>query len=408
MRLTYVIITWNRCERLLATLKIVIERTPLDRAAFEVFVVDNASTDGTADAVAERFPQVQLIQLRRNEGMAARNHAIARAAGEYITILDDDSYPVGEAVARSMRYMDIHPRTAAVTGRVILPNGRYEASALPGVMIGCATTLRRATIEQVGAFAPEFFRQAEEYDLSFRLAAAGFVVERFEDLEFRHDKHAGGRSSALTVRMDLRNNLILAHRYLPPDLRGEYVVDWTQRYRAIGAAHGLGRVARRALWEARAWAMRERWTTHPRKRVLDDQALERMFGFEAQAQAVADFAARHRLRRIVIGDLGKNIYATWRACREAGLNVVGVADNTPTFNAMTYRGVAVRSDEVAIDALSEPDGIILSNVNPARVESRAAELGKRGLPVLALWSPRTLRRIIVEHGAAARERDHTA
>lgn len=404
MRLTYVIITWNRCERLLETLRLITDRTPLPAAQYEVFVVDNASTDGTADAVAERFQQVQLIHLSRNQGMAARNHAIARAAGEYITILDDDSYPVGEAVARSMRYMDIHPRTAAVTGRVILPNGRFEASALPGVMIGCATTLRRAAIEQVGAFAPEFFRQAEEYDLSFRLANAGFIVERFEDLEFRHDKHARGRNSALTVRMDLRNNLILAHRYLPPNLRREYVDDWTQRYRAIAAAHGLDRVARRALWEARAWAMRERWAT---RRVLCGQALEQMFGLDAQTQAVADFATRHRLRRIVIGDLGKNIYATWRACREAGLNVVGVADNHPTFNCLTYRGVAVRRDKVAIDALSEPDGIILSNVNPAQVEARTAELGKRGLPVLALWSPRTLRRIIVEHGAA-RERDHAA
>ncbi|QNN22326.1 glycosyltransferase [Planctomycetales bacterium ZRK34] len=405
MRLTYVIITWNRCQRLLATLQQVVERTPLLKSQYEIFVVDNASTDGTAEAVAERFPHVQLIRLRRNEGMAARNHAIALAAGEYITILDDDSYPVGEAVARSMRYMDIHPRTAAVTGRVILPNGGYEASALPGVMIGCATTLRRSAIEQVGAFAPEFFRQAEEYDLSFRLAAAGFTVERFEDLEFRHDKHVRGRSSSLTVRMDLRNNLILAHRYLPGDLRREYLADWTQRYRAIAAAHELHRVAKRAMWEARAWAMRERWVTN---RVLGDEALEQMFGLEEQARSVAGFARRHRLRRVVIGDLGKNIYATWRACHEAGLSVCGVADNNPTFNALTYRDVAVRGDKVAIDTLSAPDGIILSNVNPAQVEARAAELRKFGLPVLAMWSPRTLQRLIVERGAAARERDHAA
>jgi len=400
MRLSYVIITWNRRKRLLETLEHLYQHTPLHPSQFEVFVVDNASTDGTAQSVAQRFKRVHLIALSQNEGMAARNHAMRAARGDYITILDDDSYPVGEAVTRSMRYMDIHPRTAAVTGRVVLPNGRLEASALPGVMIGCATTIRRAAIEQVGCFAPEFFRQAEEYDLSFRLAGAGYRVERFEDLEFCHDKQTSGRSSALTVRMDMRNNLILAHRYLPAPLRQVYAADWTQRYHAIARAQGHEKIARKAVWQARYWALRDRLTT---TRTLDPQAVEQLFGLDAQAEAVAEFARTHRLQRVMISDLGKNIYATWRACRLAGLEVTGIAERNPTFAGLDYRGLAVRRDGTAM--VAKPEAVILSNVNPAQVQARADQWRKTGLPVLTFWQPRTLSRVIV---STPRQRDHAA
>src|SRR5947199_9876227 len=92
---------------------------------------------------------------------------------------------------------------AAVVGTVVLPNGSLEAPAFPSVLMGGATCLRRAAIEQVGGFSREFFRQAEEYDLSFRLWGAGWRIERCEEVVFRHDKVAGaGRASALVHRMD--------------------------------------------------------------------------------------------------------------------------------------------------------------------------------------------------------------
>lgn len=386
MRLSYVIITWNRRERLLATLEHLRDSTPLSSANFETFVVDNASTDGSADAVARRHPEVKLIRLGRNEGMAARNHAIVRAAGEYVTILDDDSYPVDDALIRAMRYMDIRPQTAGVCGRVVLPSGKLEASALPSVMIGCGTVLRRTTLEQVGHFAPEFFRQAEEYDLTFRLARAGYRIERFEDIVFRHDKHPGGRSSALTLRMDLRNNLILTSRYLPAELRRMYAADWTQRYAALAAHAKMSRVAKSAKREARLWEWR---TAFAGRRVLDDMALESMLELEAQATLVDAFTRLHHLRDVVIADLGKNIHATWQACQRSGLRVKAIAENHPAFSSLTYRGVAVRTDAVAMS--TDPEAIIVSNINPAQVERRVDALREQyKVPVLALWKPRTL------------------
>jgi len=386
MRLSYVIVTWNRCDRLLDTLARLVDTTPLPRDAYEIIVADNASTDGTADEVRRAFPQVNVIQLNRNEGMAGRNHAIRAARGEYITLLDDDSYPLGDAVIRSMNYMDATPRTAAVVGRAMLPNGRPEASALPTVMIGCATTIRRDIFEQVGLFPREFFRQAEEYDLSFRIWEAGYAIERFEDVAFRHDKHVGGRSSELTLRMDLRNNAILAERYLAGELRKAYRADWLQRYHAIAASNGMAGVARKAALEARWWAMRE---AIGGRRTLRPATVEMIFGLQEQLLKIDMWAAAHRVRRVVIADLSKNIYATWRACAELGIEVCAIADGSPAYQGLNYRGTRVMGDDVA---LARPiDGIVIANVNPAQLPGRYEALRQSArVPVLRLWDPRYL------------------
>ncbi len=387
MRISYVIITRNRRERLLKTLAWLHERTPLPAEQWEAWVVDNASTDGTADAVARRFADVRLIRRPRNEGMPARNHALREARGQYIVLLDDDSYPLGDAVRHAADYMDCYPRVGAVAGRVLLGDGTPEASALPTVMIGCATVLRREALADVGLFPGEFFRQAEEYDLSFRLWSAGWAVERFEDLVFRHDKHPGGRSSEMALRMDMRNNLILAERYLPRELRRIYRMDWHQRYTALARAAGCPIAARRGTLQSRPWAWREALAGRPRQ--LSAAAIERVLGLEQQALLIEVWAAAHRVRRVVIADLSKNIYATWRACRAVGLDATAIADNAPAFAGLGYRGLAVVDDAAALR--TEPHGVVIANTSPARVGVReAAWHDLFPGPVLRLWTPREL------------------
>ncbi len=388
MKLSYVIVTANRCGRLLETLDVLHRTTPLPEPQWEAWVVDNGSTDGTVDTVVRRFPSVRLIELPHNIGMAARNLAMQRADGDVITLLDDDSYPTGDAIARIVERFDTSPTTGAIVGRVVLPDGRCEASALPGVMIGCASSLRRSVVDRVGGFAPEFFIQAEEYDLSFRLWAAGFSVERYEDLLFRHDKVLTGRSRARTVFRDLRNNLLLAERFLPRRLRVEYRRDWIQRYTAIARAHGHARVARRARAQAWWWARREQLDG---RQTLSPAVIETLFELERQAVAVRQWAGMNGVKRIALADLGKNIYATWRAARQAGLDIAAIANQAPAFAGLRYRGIEVLDDEGAMAA--GIDGIVISNINPAQVEPRRAALAERfDGPILALDQPRSLAR----------------
>ncbi|HZK79874.1 MAG TPA: glycosyltransferase family 2 protein [Humisphaera sp.] len=386
MKLSYIIVTRNRRESLLRTLALLEQNTRLPRHDWEVFVVDNASDDGTAEALSRNYRQASVIRLAENEGMPARNRALHPATGRYIVFLDDDSYPLADAIPRSLAYMSGHPKTAALVARVILPSGQAEGPAMPGVTLGGASIIRRSVIDQVGGFAPEFFRQAEEYDFSFRVWQAGYRIERFEDIRFGHDKNASGRCSALTARMDLRNNLIVVERYLPRPMRREYRHDWMRRYAALGLHEGHGDAINSAVRESRVWARRERKVG---RKILSQSALESLFQWDAQAKAVADWSRANSIKRVAIADVSKNIYATWRACRLAGLDIAWILENGPAFTGFNYRGASVMSD--AKMSKADFDGIALSTVNPARVDSRMEELSSWfTLPTLRLWEPRLM------------------
>jgi len=369
MLLSYIIVTHNRRAALLKTLSILQRHTPLQAEQWEAWVVDNASTDGSPDAVARAFPGVKLIRNPTNEGVGARSRAFDRARGRYVVLLDDDSYPVGDAVLRSIDHLERTPTTGAVVGRVLLPDGSEEACAMPGVMLSGAVCLRKAVLDEVGGFAPEFFRKAGEYDLSYRLWRAGHAVQRFEDIVYRHDKVMTGRSSALAHRMDLRNNLILVERYLPRSLRSAYRKDWLQRYAALARHADQHQAVSRAVAEARDWARRERESG---RSTLLPEVIETLFELETQRQAIDRWALARRAERVVIADFGKNLYATWSACESLGLEVLAIADNHPAYAGLGYRGIPIVPDAYA--AATDHDGVILANLNPAQAPMRAAQL----------------------------------
>jgi hypothetical protein len=394
MKLSYVIVTHNRRAALMATLRHLHATTPLPPEAWEAWVVDNASTDGSVEAVRCEFPGVKIIERDDNEGTAARSHAFGPARGRYLILLDDDSYPIGDTVSRSIEYMDRHPRTAALVGKVVLPDGLLEACAMPSVMLSGAVCIRKSVLDEVGGFHAEFFRKAGEYDLSFRMMQAGYLVERFEDIVYRHDKVMTGRCSELAHRMDLRNNLILVERYLPREMRRAYRRDWLKRYAAIAIAAGCRTAASQAIHEARLWAQRERLAG---RQTLSAGVLEMIFEHDKQQREVAAWAAMNRIGRIVIADYAKTLYATFRAAKLAGLEVAAIADNGKAFEGMSYRGVEIVPDERALGR--GVDGVIIANINPAQIDRRVEQVRKHFAgPVLRLWQPRVLTTPVAEAG----------
>src|SRR5690554_4798994 len=92
-----VILCWNRKKDMKESLNNI---RKIDYTNLEVIVVDNCSTDGTVEMIEQDYPEVNLIKMYKNIGIEAYNIGFKNSLGEYIVILDDDSFPAKGAIQR--------------------------------------------------------------------------------------------------------------------------------------------------------------------------------------------------------------------------------------------------------------------------------------------------------------------
>ena len=183
----------------------------------EIVVLDNASEDGSAEAVRERFPGVRVIAEHRRAGFGANhNTVIGATSGRYVYVLNEDTTSHDWGLERIVGYLDAHPRVAALGPRIVYPDGRLQDSAwrfptplvsvlaLPTLgrlgitqsggggpravdwVMGAALVLRREALDEVGLFDEEFFLYSEEVDLQARLHRAGWQVHYFPQVTVVH------------------------------------------------------------------------------------------------------------------------------------------------------------------------------------------------------------------------------
>jgi hypothetical protein len=183
----------------------------------EIVVLDNASEDGSDEAVRERFPDVRVIAQEFRAGFAANHNTVIRATtGPYVYVLNEDTTADDWRFERLVAYLDAHPRVAALGPKLVYPDGRRQDSAwrFPTPLVstfgllslgrlgvkqsrgdevrsvdwvmGAALLLRRAALEDVGLFDEGFFLYSEEVDLQFRLRQAGWEVHYFPDATVVH------------------------------------------------------------------------------------------------------------------------------------------------------------------------------------------------------------------------------
>ena len=363
---TFLISTHNRRNVLLGTLaELALIGQQVD-VLTETVVVDNASTDGTADAVAAAMPDVRVVRLDRNRGACGKNAGLPVTGGEIVVFLDDDSYPTADAVERLVEHFAADGRLGAAVCTVTLPDGSRECSAYPNVAIGCGTAFRRAALQQVGGLPTDFFMAAEEYDLSLRLLEAGWDVRRFDDLHVNHLKTPGARFPTRISRLDARNNLMLATRYLPRRWVVPFAVDWARRYWWIAATKGRGHRRATAVGLAQGLA---RSLRPGHRRPIGLAAFER-FSRGVEIHRRLERAVRAcRARSVVLIDVGKNILPFFRAAQACGLTVVAVADDRLAAAGRTYRGVPVVTDAAA--SRMAFDAAVVANLSPVQAELRA-------------------------------------
>src|SRR5215208_2324938 len=98
--------------------------------AIELVVLDNASEDGSVDAVRERFPNVKVIAQEFRAGFAANHNSVIRAtSGRYVFVVNPDTFSEDWCLSSLVSELDAHPRVAALGPRLVYPDGRPQPSA---------------------------------------------------------------------------------------------------------------------------------------------------------------------------------------------------------------------------------------------------------------------------------------
>jgi GT2 family glycosyltransferase len=215
-----VIATRNRGPELvgtLARLRALEERPP-------IVVVDNGSTDGTAELVRANHPGVRVVGLRRNRGGAARTVGARLVDSPYVAFSDDDSWWAPGALGLAAELLDRHPRLAVLAARVLVGPERRDdpvcdemahsplgrAADLPGPsvlgFIACGAVVRRSAFLEVGGFHARLGVGGEEELLSVDLAARGWGLAYVDEVVAHHHP-SPSRDPSGRRRIQVRNAL---------------------------------------------------------------------------------------------------------------------------------------------------------------------------------------------------------
>jgi GT2 family glycosyltransferase len=290
-RISIVVLTHNRRGRVLATLQHLValpEHCP-------ILVVDNGSVDGSADAIATAFPDVEVLRLPANLGAAGRNAGVQALGAPYIAFCDDDTWWAPGSLARAAALLDRHRDVAVLSARVLIGNdGRLDPTcramarspllrpALPGpVLLGFlagACVVRREAFLAVGGYERRLFLGAEEALLTLDLAVRGWLVIYAAELCVHH--HPAPRADSRERERRLARNALWVtwlRRPLPRAMRETARILREHRRMAVPV-----------LWAALRgayWVCRERRPLPPRveqmRRAIDRRSQENQRDREA-------------------------------------------------------------------------------------------------------------------------------
>lgn len=231
MKLSIILVSWNTRQLLADCLDSVYVYPPND--SFEVLVVDNASGDGSAAMVRERFPQARLIESEKNVGFAQGNNlAVPLCSGEYVLLLNPDTVVKPQALDALVQFMDAHSEAGAAGSRLLNPDETLQPSCHPAptlarelwrlfhldrirpfgayhmhrwdmnqprevdVIQGASFIVRKAILDKIGFLDGRYFMYSEEVDLCYRLQKAGWKLYY---VPASRVIHYGGQSTKLVA-----------------------------------------------------------------------------------------------------------------------------------------------------------------------------------------------------------------
>jgi hypothetical protein len=269
-----VVLSWNGREDTLACLDSLrrVEHEPLS-----VIVVDNASADGTADAVAARHPEAELVRNAANLGYAGGMNAGIRRAlelgADHVLLLNNDTEVDATFVGALVEAAAAHPDAGALCAKVLFAepadriwfagadydprrghqgrqrgygehdDGRYAGTWESDRACGAAMLVPRAALDRVGLLDEDLFAYAEDVEWSLRARERGLRILVVGGSRVWHKVSAasGGEASPTALYYTLRNGLVVAERHAPLGAAGT----WRRRLAALAATLAQVLLARR-------------------------------------------------------------------------------------------------------------------------------------------------------------------
>ncbi|MCU1379343.1 MAG: hypothetical protein JWN29_2326 [Acidimicrobiales bacterium] len=297
MDVSVVIVSYRTRDLTVACIESLLETS--QALALEVILVDNASEDGTVEAVQQRFPSVDVVALDHNIGFArAVNLGAARTAGRYLLLLNPDTVVHAGAVAALVDFLAADPGTGIVGGRTLRADGSVDPSSCWGaptpwslacfavgataafrhnpvldpeslgrwprdsiravdVVTGCLLLIDHDLWRQLGGFDPRFFMYGEDVDLCLRARRLGFRPAITPAATITHLVGASSETSGAKRRLVLTGKATLIRKHWSPTMTPAGL---TFLLAGVGLRAAVGRARRRPSnqW-VHAWRHRRSW-----------------------------------------------------------------------------------------------------------------------------------------------------
>lgn len=250
---TVVITSKNRKQELEdAVASVLTQNVPL-----ELIVIDDASTDGTEEMIAAKFPQIRYEKAPESRGyIVQRNRGALMARTPLIVSIDDDAtFPSRDIIEHSIRELD-HPRVGAVAIPYIdifktdgvrqrAPDDRdvYVAASY----VGTAHIIRRELFMKLGSYREIHLHQGEENDLCLRMLQAGYVVRMGTAEPIRH-LESPKRDLTRLFENNARNHILYAWHNIPMPYMPFRLVGMTFNLLRAGIRKKHGKASLRGLW----------------------------------------------------------------------------------------------------------------------------------------------------------------
>ncbi len=219
LTLSIIVLSYNRKAALERTLDALLAEHLLQKA--EIIVVDNASTDGSAEWLAKEHPRLKLVALPQNRGVAGFNEGVRAAGGDVVLILDDDAVPAPGALEDAMKRLEANASLAAVSlhprhpmgGASEWPFAESQTACDDWPVMGCGNIIRRSAWEAVGGYDEGFFLYRNDVDMAMKLLARGWGVHFDPKLVVLHDSPAAAKKSKRWFTLATRNWMWLSRRH---------------------------------------------------------------------------------------------------------------------------------------------------------------------------------------------------